>query len=61
MAYHWSLEDNEEPNPNKLYPEPTPEDKDSVSLKEKKISARKDMSLKFSSMQCSLHWWLATT
>jgi hypothetical protein len=50
MVYHWSLEDNEEPDPNKSYPEPMPEDKDSACLKEKRISTRKDVSLLFSSM-----------
>jgi len=45
-TYHWSLEDDEEPDPVGSYEEPGPGDDDGISIKEKKISARKDVCLK---------------
>lgn len=47
-TYHWSLEDHEEPDPAKSYREP--DDKDGNLLKEKKISACKEVCLKIFTM-----------
>lgn len=52
-AYHWSLQDNEEPDSSQVYNEPAPSDSEAVSVKEAKISARKDVRWKF-------HYFIAT-
>lgn len=44
--YHWSLQDNEEPDPGRTYTEPDSHDTDAMSLKMDKINARKDVCSK---------------
>lgn len=45
-AYHWSLQDDKEPDLSQVYNEPAPHDTEAVSLKVARINARKDVSLK---------------